>query len=161
MLINTLSPNCAVSLAVKSISKQEISWIQHANCGEKELVILSFGRPSGTQGGVHVYNIKTKELEWSVQGRLPGMKKFMKAQGLTVNDRGHLFVCDDNNNCVHMFHVVNGKNLGVLIKAGERGVGDPIRIKWCGKRSSFVIIHWKNGKWWISEYKVHVNPSMI
>ena len=126
---------------------------------DKELLVITCGQPRLTKGGVQVYNLKTKQLEWRVEGRLTGMKKFLKAEGLTTNDQGHLFVCDDNNKCVQMLNVADGRYLGTLIKNGEQGLGEPARIRWCSKISSFVIIHLKNDKWWISVYKVDVNPQ--
>ena len=131
------------------------------NSEDKELLVVTCGHPELTNGGVQVYNLKTKQMEWSVEGRLPGMKKFLKAQGLTADDQGHLFVCDDNNKCVQMFNVVDGRYLGTLIKSGKQGLGGPIRIRWCSRISSFVIIHWKNGKCWISVCKVDVNPQVM
>ena len=127
----------------------------------KELLVITCGLPNLTEGGVQAYNVKTKQLEWRVEGRLPGVTKFLKAKGLTTDDHGHLFVCDDNNRCVQMFNVADGRYMGTLIKNGEQGLGEPARIRWCSKISSFVIIHLKNDKWWISVYKVDVNPQVM
>ena len=136
-------------------------WMCLATFENKELLVVTCGYPELTKGGVHVYNLKTKKLEWSFEGRLPSMNKVIKAQGLTTDDDGHLFVCDDNNRCVQMFNIADGRYLGTLIESGERDLGDPIRIRWCSRISSFVIIHSINDKWWISVYKVDVNPQVM
>ena len=127
----------------------------------KELLVVTCGESRLTKGGVQVYNLKTKQLEWSVEGRLPSRNKVIKAQGLTTDDHGHIFVCDDNNKCVQMFHVADGRYLGTLIRNGEQGLGEPFVIRWCSRISSFVIIHEKNDKWCISVYRVHENPQLM
>ena len=38
-----------------------------------------------------MYNVKTNQLEWNVEGRLPGVKKAIKAAGVTADEHGHVF----------------------------------------------------------------------
>ena len=132
--------------------------IQHVDFEEKELLILtcniSGARIPEVPTGLQVYNVKTKLLEWSVEGSLPGMDKAIHAYGLTTDDDGHLFVCDWNNACIQMFGVADGRYMGALIKKGEQGLGRPLRIKWCSRISSLVIIHYKPNKWHITVFKV-------
>ena len=73
------------------------------------------------------------------------MNKIVKAQGLTADENGRLFICDDNNKCVQMFNVADGRYLGTLIENGKQGLGDPVRIVWCSRMSSLVVIHFKDG----------------
>ena len=131
------------------------SWrIQYVNFEEKKLLLIAYGRPLATQGGVHTYNVKTKQLEWRVEGRLPGMRKVIKAEGLTVDDHGYIFVCDVNNKCIQMFHVSDGRYLGAVMKEGEQGLGIPFRNRWCSRMSSLVVIHNKSARWFITVFKV-------
>lgn len=135
--------------------RQNISCLEFVYNGGKELVLITYGLPDESWGGIYAYNAKTSHLEWNAEGRLPGMNRVLKAQGLTTDDQGHLFVCDDNNECIQMFQVEDGRYMGAVIKEGEQGLGNPCRIRWYSRLSSFVIIHLKNGKWWISVFKVH------
>ena len=73
------------------------------------------------------------------------MNKVLKAQGLTTDDHGHLFVCDDNNKCVQMFHVADGRYLGAVLSEGEQGLGEPFLVTWCSRMSSLVVINLKDG----------------
>ena len=119
--------------------------ITHTNFEDKDFVIITHGNPYAPRGGIYAYNTKTNNLEWSVEGRLPGMNKVIKAQGLTTDDQGHLFVCDENNKCVQMFNVADGRYLGTVIKEGEQGLGQPCVITWCSRMSSLVVIHFEDG----------------
>ena len=126
----------------------------------KNFVIISHGNPKATRGGLYAYNANTSHLEWNVEDRLPGKNKVLQAQGLTTDDHGHLSVCDDDNNkCVQMFHVADGRYLGATIKAGECGLGEPWAIAYSNKTCALVVAHLKGEgqKWWISVFKANVN----
>ena len=47
---------------------------------DKELLVTT-----NRQKGVKCYNIDTKFLEWSISGKLPGMKKALDATGVTTD----------------------------------------------------------------------------
>ena len=157
--IRWVSPTSSGHLLVTKTSSA--AKIQNVTLNYNEFLVVTCGVPDKTEGGVQVYNLKTNKLEWSVEGRLPGMDKAIKATGVTADDDGHIFVCDDNNECIQMFHVADGRYLGTLIQKGEKGLGNPCRIRWCNRISSFVIIHGKNGRWWISVYKAHMDPQVM
>ena len=127
----------------------------------KDFIIISHGNPHAPRGGIYAYNTESKQLEWRVEGRLPGMSKVLKAQGLTTDEHGHLFVCDDNNKCIQMFCVSDGRYLGAVIKPKQCGLGDPWAITWSRKRSSLVVIHVIQEKWFLSVFKSNVNQKIF
>ena len=74
---------------------------------------------------------------------LPNMRHQVDACSVTGTELGYLFICDTNNQCVHMFNVnADCGYMGVLLKAGEHGLGELGRVRWCGgKTSSLVVAH--------------------
>ena len=123
-------------------SLQYIRFMIAVQNGDDELIIVV------NSTGIQCYSTCTKNLKWSVEGKLPGMKKALYAVGLTSNpQRGHLFVSDgwDGNNCIHLFSVSDGQYLGCLIKEGEQGLGLPHRICWHSASHSLAVAHWKSG----------------
>ena len=123
--------------------------------GGKKLVIITYGNYHSIRGELHAYNTKTDELEWSVGDvLLPGMKSVIKAQGLTVDDQGHLLVCDTNNECVQMFRVADGKYLGPLIKEGEHNLGLPRFIGWSSRLSSLIVVDDECSEFCINTIKI-------
>ena len=129
-------------------------YITHTNFEDKDFVIITYGNTYASRGGIYAYNTKTNNLEWSVEGRLPGLNKIIKAPGLSADENGHLFVYDDNNKCVQMFNVADGRYLGTLIESEKQGLGDPVRIVWCSRMSSLVVIHLKNNFSFIAVFLV-------
>ena len=91
-------------------------------------------------GGVYAYIAGTDELEWSIHGRQPGMDSSINAVGITDNGRGQLFFCDTSNKCVQMIST-DGIFLGTVLRSGRKGLGNPLRIRWCDKTKSLVIAH--------------------
>ena len=67
------------------------------------------------------------------------MAKDMDAWGVTTDMRGHLFICDHENDCVQMFST-DGKYMGALLKK-QLGFGKPREILWCESSSCFVVAH--------------------
>ena len=110
-----------------------------------QLIIKSFGH-----NGVFACDSVTGEIRWKVRGRLPGMQKWMTAHGIDTDERGHLFVCDTNNQCIHMFSL-NGAYLGVLLKSEDR-LGIPLKICWCRETSSAAVLHHKNNRCFVSAF---------
>ena len=93
-----------------------------------------------TGDGVHAYNTKNDNLEWSVEGKLPGMACRIEPQGLTTDGRGHLFVCDTFNSCIQMFSA-DGTYLHPLLSQGEQGLGQPWGVRWSKSTQSLVVVH--------------------
>lgn len=102
--------------------------------GDKHLVVATHCSYT-----LSAWNAKTDELEWSVDGVLPGMN-VIEPFGVVSDGRGHLFVCDVGNACVQMFSA-DGKSMGAVLRAGKQGLGKPWLITWCDKMSSLVVAH--------------------
>ena len=107
--------------------------------------------------GVDVFNISTNKLEYKIPGILPKMKKQHKISAVTSARSGYLFVCDTNNKCVHMFNINAGnKYMGVLLKAGENGLGELSTIRWSDKLSSLLVAHCVSSKYLVSVVKLAI-----
>ena len=100
---------------------------------------------------IRCYNRDSGELVWKVEGKLPGMGEQMCPGDITTDRLGHLFVADfrNNCNCIHKFSLT-GEYLGVLVKEGEQGLGEPRCVRWNDATSSLVIAHKKDGGYYIS-----------
>ena len=103
--------------------------------------------PEGPKG-IHAYNVDTNKLEWKKE--IEGMEK----SGIVSDSHGHLFVCDDDNRCIHMLSVSDGQHLGCLIKTGEQGLGIPLWAVWSEGMLSLIVAHTKDWKMFISVIKV-------
>ena len=60
----------------------------------------------------------------------PSMEYDMRPVGVTTDGRGHLYVADWKNDCVHKFSVSDGLYMGCLLKGSEIA-GNPENIRWC------------------------------
>ena len=118
-------------------------------CGDKELLITT----RGPNGGIYGYDTDTDKLDWILKGMLPGMSKNLTANAVTTDGRGHLFVCDTVNACVHMLSV-DGAYLGMPLKAGEQDIGRPLRIRWLENSLCVVVVHIKDRRHHISVVRV-------
>ena len=107
------------------------------------------------QEGIMICDTTSDFAQRIISGKLPGMQKKLDAIGVAYDERGHLFVCDDDkgNRCIQMFSLPDGKYLGCLIREGEQGLGIPCRICWC-QESSSLVVHWKDRQWQISVISV-------
>ena len=118
--------------AGKLVIPTPLYWIYdmcYVKDGDKQLLVVSAGGE-----GLHAYNTVTDELEWKVEGKLPGMGKKMDAWGVTTDGRGHLFLADYENG-IQMFSTA-GRYLGCLI--GDEDLGSPHRVRWCDETSSIL-----------------------
>ena len=102
-------------------------------------------------GGICACKSGVGEIEWSVEGKLPGMEKQLKGQSLATDGQGHLFVSDDGNGCVQMF-TTDGKFIGPGIR-NTTLLGTPELIRWNDKTSSLVVSFKKKNKQYISMIK--------
>ncbi len=93
---------------------------------------------------IRCYSRDSGELVWRAEGKFPGMGKKMEPFGITADGQGHLFVADLKNQCVQKFSA-GGKYLGVLVKQGEEGLGEPYCLKWNGFISPLIVAHSKDG----------------
>ena len=110
----------------------------------KRLLIVA---PSGPEG-IHAYNVDTNKLEWKKE--IEGMEQ----AGIVSDGHEHLFVCDWENQCIHMLSVSDGQYLGCLIKQGDQGLGIPYWVDWSEEMSSLIVAHTKDWKIFISAIKV-------
>ena len=101
---------------------------------------------------VKIYNLDSKALEHSVPDVVPETTKRINSRSVTSNKWGHFFVC--NNHCINMYNLnASDKYRGVLLKTGDRGLGEPIQLRWCEKMSSLIVAHKVHGKISISVVK--------
>ena len=139
------------NIQVQFTSNQFIGDMCLITHGKKDLLVTTH-----SHAGVHAYIAGTDELVWhvssTINGYLPGS---MNAVGVTTNGRGQLFVCDTNNSCIQMLSR-NGTFLGSVLSSGDRGLGNPMRVRWCRKRESLVVAHpyEKRGLYSISTFRV-------
>ena len=59
-----------------------------------------------------------------VTGYLPGMEHKINPRAVTTDEEGHLFVCDDYNDCLQMFST-DGRYLGAMLRQGAQGSDAP------------------------------------
>ena len=115
---------------------------------DKQLLLTTHGRK-----GVACYDVTKDRLDWCLMRNLPGMEKEINASSVTTDGNGHLYVCDTNNYCVHMFSL-EGLHLGTLQQGGERGLGNPWRVLWCNRTSSLVTLHLRQRQYRVRKMSV-------
>lgn len=104
---------------------------------------------------IAAYDLQSKSFLWSVQGTLAGIEKKIKPCGITADETGTLFVCDEENDAIHMFSA-DGDYTGCLLKKGDSGVESPRLIKWCKEKSCLVIYHRNETQHFVSVLQVNV-----
>ena len=92
-----------------------------------------------------------------VTGYLPGMEHKINPRAVTTDGQGHLFVCDDYNDCLQMFST-DGSYLGAVLRQGAQGFGRPFRARWSGDTDSLVVAHVKDENCHISVISVNTDP---
>ena len=101
----------------------------------KPLLIVAYGYQ-----GAFAYDTTTSTVEWNVKGKLPGMTKILSVKQITTDASGHLFMCDDYNDCIQMFNL-EGQYMGAATREGDPYIGKPWIIQWCKSTSSLVVAH--------------------
>lgn len=136
--------------------QQDIVWdmccVQDRN---KHLLLTT-----GGFDGVNAYNTDTDQVEWCKKGTLTGMEEQMMAEGVTTDGRGHVFISDESNRCIHMLSN-KGSYLGVLLKEGEQGLGRPRLVHWCSETSSLVVAHIIDEQYCISKIETTTAPGIL
>ena len=130
------------------VTKTQQRFIQDMCCvqvGDKTLVVAT----SGFGGAIYAYNTAQNAIEWTVEGRLPGMRTNMKPHGVTTDGQGHLFVCDSDNKCIQMFSM-DGEFMGSVLKEETQGFDQLAAICWSWSSNSLILVHRKNLKCSIS-----------
>ncbi len=131
------------------IPKAEVFDMCLVNLQDTKRVVIADHKSDAVQ----CFNVEGSKLEWSVLGDLSGMKEKMGPRGLATDGQGHLFVSDVKNKCIQKFTVA-GKYLGVFIKEGEQGLGEPGHLDWSDTLSSLVVQHGRHNKISISVINV-------
>ena len=129
-----------------TLTKEYIADITLAQDGGEEFLISAHWA-----SGIFSFKTRTGQLEWSVTGKLPGMKKDLYASSITSDGHGNLFVCDRGNSCMQMFSVSDGQYLGCLFREGDHGLGRPVCTGWCKEISSLIVFDYDD---WISNVKL-------
>ena len=126
------------------VTHTEQNFIQDMCCvqkGNEQLLITT----KGFGGGVYAYNTSTDKLVWYVEGKLPGIDNNIRPLGVTTDGRGHLFVCDNDNKCTHMFST-DGGYMGSLLKEEKNPQVQVAGICWSDRFSSLITVHTEEGK---------------
>ena len=88
--------------------------------------------------GIYAQTLSGEPL-WSVESVATGRQMYnMTCTSVTTDDKGHVFVCESNHNCVRVFST-GGEYIGCLLKEGELKIGSPQMIRWCKKTSSILL----------------------
>ena len=97
-----------------------------------------------TKDGLEAYETKTGDPKWKIPLQDRSMKETIGVGGFTVDSHGHLFMCDTNNECVHIFAETTGQSVGVILNK-DSDIGIPHKIGWNQNSKTLVVLHKKNG----------------
>ena len=86
-------------------------------------------------GSVTAYNLLSNELEWSIQTHVS-----------SITTDGRDYILGVGGDGIMMFSLLNNKNLGVLIRHGDKGLGKIKLVDWCNKTASLLVAHGVNKK---------------
>ena len=104
--------------------------------GDKTLLVTT----SGFGGSIQAYNAANNNVEWVVEGRLPGMRVAMKPHGVTTDGQGHLFVCDSASKSIQMFGV-DSEYMGSVLREETQRFDQLSAIWWSMAASSLILVH--------------------
>ena len=122
--------DCAVLMAqVQAMRLPQLSQI-HEMTWMENLLVATDGHK------IHAFNSSSGQPKWCID-------RNMNPKTLSGDGRGHLFVLDSGNTSIEVFST-DGNYKVCLIKAGEQGLGVPMRIRWCDTTRSLVVAHCKN-----------------
>ena len=117
-----------------------------AICCESDDVIVATRWDFRNTAAFYSFNTRTCAEPWTVYWFMgdsrTGLEKddeIEDPQGLTVDRRGHAFVCKKSG--VHVYSTKDGRDLGLVVKQGKAGIGKPFRIDWCNVASSLIVAH--------------------
>ena len=99
--------------------------------GGKQILVTS-----NNFAGLNAYDVTSGVVSWSVIGRPPGMAEELCSVGVTTDKRGHLFVCDSSNKCIHIF-ATNGIYMGPILK--NHPLGTPQLVRWHEQKSLLIV----------------------
>ena len=111
------------------------------NKHQQDMLITTYCKEN--QSGIRAYNSSTGQLQWSIPGTLPQVEEPMYPTDITEDGHDHLFVCDVNNSCVHMFST-EGSYIGAFkldgIKAENQEHVTPLLVRWSNETSSLLVV---------------------
>ena len=124
--------------------------------GDKTLLVTT----SGFGGTMQAYNAANNNVEWVVEGRLPGMRVPMKPHGITTDGQGHLFVCDSASKCVQMFGI-DSEYMGSVLREETQPFDQLCAIWWSLAASSLILVHRNKDSCSISTIKDVTGASQL
>ena len=131
---NAGNPYCEVFTTIDKCT--QIREMLFVGENKKEIVICIYHGLSG----IYARSL-ANQLLWNIEGAIDGQQE-IRCVSFATDGRGHLFVCDEANECIQLFST-NGLYIGRLIKSGEHGLGTPRLVRWCKKTSSLITAHSK------------------
>ena len=117
--------------------QQDIRETCFAKLGEKQFLVVT------SDEGLSAYDIHTGTKEWQINNQLSGLEKDAILSGVTSDEFGHFFACDENNNCLQIF-TIEGVYVGAVFFG--QNVGTPRCALYCNKTKNIVIFHDSCGK---------------
>ena len=85
------------------VELQGMCCVRKPGTNETSVIISSF------TNGVAAYEVTSNNLEWKLKGKLPDMKKEIRASGITTDGSDRVFVHNTRNACVHQEVKPNAK----------------------------------------------------
>ena len=118
----------------KKLQRVGIFGFCHVKDNGKDLLAVTLGAKT-----LSVYNLKSGDLVWSVEGELPDMKE-MAPMGVLNNGRGQLCVSDRNNQCLQLFSI-DGQYLGTMLNP-EHFLSPTLMPSSSRSESSYPRVQW-------------------
>ena len=69
---------------------------------------------------------------------------------VTTDGRGYVLVGNFYDYYIKMVSLSDGKDLGHLVRKGDKVLGKPSMVQWCNATSSWLVAHKVNDMWHIS-----------
>ena len=81
---------------------------------------------------IMAFDVKLGILVWEVDDQCPGIEHSIGASAAVADDKGHLFIYDCFNSCMHIILIDDGSRVGGL----KRCPVFPIQMTWCKHSTS-------------------------
>ena len=151
MSCQTIPPTTSdIDSYLHQTTASDISLISHKDT--QFVAICSSGR------GIICFDNNFNKSLWAIRGAVRGCDTEMEAEGVTTDDMGHIFVCDSENSCIHMFST-SGIYTDTILRAEEAGLGKLLKVKWCSTTGSVVVAHCVEGKINLTALKLDLEES--
>ena len=135
------------------VSENEWIWDMTLVCHKKRelLVITTY------EGKLMAVDIYSDRCEWHASEYIPNKRYPLRARGVTADFNGHLFVRDKNNGCIHLYSF-DGKFVKTLLEEGMHDTEKIMRVRWCEKSSSLIVVHSKDGR---QQYHISIFTGIV